>query len=67
MQYAKVLLRGLTACARVWNEGDMIPLKDLPKPLQTMVKAGKHPHLEKVSGPDVEADAAPDEDADTGD
>lgn len=59
MQYAKVLLRGLTVAARVWNKGELIPFANLPKPVQKLVKAGKHPHLELASGPDVEADAAP--------
>uniref|UniRef100_A0A6M3X4S7 Uncharacterized protein n=1 Tax=viral metagenome TaxID=1070528 RepID=A0A6M3X4S7_9ZZZZ len=54
MQYAKVTLRGLTVCARVWNEGDLVPLKDLPKPVQKMVKDGEHPHLELTEDGDKE-------------
>jgi len=57
MQYAKVTLRGLTVCARVWNEGELIPFAALPKPVQKMVKAGKHPHLELVKVDKAEAEA----------
>jgi len=58
MQYVKVMLRGLTVCARVWNEGELIPFTDLPKPVQKMVKAGKHPHLKIVKADAEEAVAS---------
>ena len=48
MDYAQVTLRGLTVGDRVYVEGDLIPLAEMPEHLQKRVKTGQHPHLKPV-------------------